>query len=106
MKTHLRNLVKPFRREGSALQIKIISRSENEIEFQLIGEDHTFCNPLVRMLLEDPAVEYAGYSIDHPLTRIPTIYVKTKGVDPETVLKRAAAELERKLQEILEASET
>lgn len=76
------------------MRLRIIKRSENELEFELEGEEHTFCNPLVKTLLRDNRVEFAAYKISHPLMRIPRIYIRTNGeISPEEALIEAANSL-------------
>lgn len=83
------------------MKIRVIKRDKYEIEFELEGEDHTFCNPLVKILLTIPNVEFSAYHISHPLIRIPRIYVKTKGdLTPEEALIKASDEFIRILKEI------
>ncbi len=76
------------------MKIRIIKRGKNDIELELEGEGHTFCNILRRTLFEDEAVEYAGYTIDHPLIGIPRFYVRTNGSEsPEEALIKAAEKI-------------
>jgi len=73
------------------MRLRILKKSDNELEFELEGEEHTFCNPLVKILLQDKKVEFAAYRISHPLMRIPRVYVRTNGeISPEEALIKAA----------------
>jgi len=72
------------------MEVKVLSKSKNELRLEIIGEDHTFCNPLQNVLLEDKNVELAGYDQPHPLIRSSIIYVRTKReVSPEKTLLNA-----------------
>jgi len=76
------------------MRLRVLKRRDNEIEFELEGEEHTFCNPLVKMLLRDKRVEFAAYRISHPLMRVPRVYVRTNGeISPEEALIEAADSL-------------
>jgi len=76
------------------VKLKIVRETEHELEFILEGEDHTFCNLLVNILLEDPAVEFSAYKIPHPLIRKPIVYVKTKEGSPREAVIRACDKIE------------
>jgi len=72
------------------MEVKVVSKSKNELRLEIIGEDHTFCNLLQNILLEDKNVELAGYDQPHPLIRSSILYVKTKReVSPEKTLLNA-----------------
>ena len=72
------------------MEVKVLSKSKNELRLEIIGEDHTFCNLLQNVLLEDKNVELAGYDQPHPLIRSSIIYVRTKReVSPERTLLNA-----------------
>jgi DNA-directed RNA polymerase subunit L len=72
------------------MEVKVLSKSKNELRLEIIGEDHTLCNLLQNVLLEDKNVELAGYDQPHPLIRSSIIYVRTKReVSPEKTLLTA-----------------
>lgn len=74
------------------MEVKVISKSKSELRFEIIGEDHTFCNLLQNVLLEDKNVEIAGYDQPHPLIRSSIIYLRTKReASPEKALLNALA---------------
>jgi DNA-directed RNA polymerase subunit L len=77
------------------MEIKVVSKSKNELRLEIIGEDHTFCNLLQNILLEDKNVELAGYDQPHPLIRSSILYVKTKReVSPEKTLLNALGSMQ------------
>jgi DNA-directed RNA polymerase subunit L len=77
------------------MEVKVLSKSKNELRLEIIGEDHTFCNLLQNILLEDKNVELAGYDQPHPLIRSSIIYVRTKrDVSPEKTLLNALANVQ------------
>lgn len=72
------------------MQIKVLERKENEIVLEIDGEGHTLCNLLEAVLLEDDEVEYAGYTIPHPLVGKPILRVRTRGnKNPKDTLREA-----------------
>lgn len=72
------------------MEVKVLAKSKNELRLKIVGEDHTFCNLLQNVLLEDKNVELAGYDQPHPLIRSSIIYVRTKReVSPEKTLLNA-----------------
>lgn len=77
------------------MEVKIVSKSKNELKIEIVGEDHTFCNLLQNVLLEDKNVEIAGYDQPHPLIRSSIVYVKTKReASPEKVLLNALSNIQ------------
>lgn len=76
------------------MKMKILEKTSNELKIEIEGEGHTFCNVLQKTLLEDDAVEMAGYDIPHPLVSNPIVYLRTKGRrKPETALRDAAEKI-------------
>ncbi len=60
------------------MEVKILKENENELEIELIGEDHTFCNLLKEKLSSKKNV-LAAYRIEHPLVGNPKFYIKLVG---------------------------
>ncbi|MCW4055416.1 MAG: DNA-directed RNA polymerase subunit L [Candidatus Bathyarchaeota archaeon] len=78
------------------MRVRILKKLRNELKMEVEGEGHTFCNVIQRALLKDRRVDLAGYSVPHPLTSSPVIYVRTRGQSkPATVLKDAIAEVQK-----------
>jgi DNA-directed RNA polymerase subunit L len=75
------------------MELEIVNKDENSITIKIIGEDHTFCNALRKVLQSDDSVSAASYSIAHPLLEPPKFYVKVKKGRPETALTRAAEQI-------------
>ena len=75
------------------MNIKILNKTANEIEFEIEDESHGVCNALRHILMQDEDVEYAVYNIDHQLTGKPIMTIKTKEGNPKDALKRAAEQL-------------
>lgn len=69
------------------MQVNVLSKSKNELRLEIMGEDHTFCNLLQSLILEDKNVEIAGYDQPHPLIRTSIVYLRTKReASPEKIL--------------------
>ncbi|MFQ5976151.1 MAG: RpoL/Rpb11 RNA polymerase subunit family protein [Candidatus Hydrothermarchaeales archaeon] len=60
------------------MEARILKEDKKGIEFEVIGEGHTFCNALRDALNKHKKVEYATYKIEHPLLSNPKVYVRTK----------------------------
>lgn len=60
------------------MEIKILKETKNELEFEIVGEEHTFSNALQNFLNNRKEVVLASYKIKHPLLSNPQVYVKTK----------------------------
>ena len=69
------------------MEVKVVQKTKNELKIEIIGEDHTFCNLLQNVLLQDKNVEIAGYDQPHPLIRSSIVHLKTKrDVSPEKTM--------------------
>jgi len=76
------------------MQVKVLQKTKNELKIEIVGEDHTFCNLLQNVLLQDRNVEIAGYDQPHPLIRSSIVYVRTKrDVSPEKTMLSALANI-------------
>lgn len=77
------------------MEVKVLSKSKNELRIEIVGEDHTFCNLLQNVLLEDKNIEIAGYDQPHPLIRSSIIYLRTKReASPEKTLLSALTNIQ------------
>ena len=83
------------------MKLNIIKEEEGYVEVEFGGESHTLLNLLQTSLLEDPAVEMAGYTRPHPLMDRSRLFIrlKEKKGDVKKILKRAADNAEAKLNE-------
>jgi DNA-directed RNA polymerase subunit L len=83
------------------MKLNLIKEEEGYIEVEFGGESHTLLNLLQTSLLEDPAVEMAGYTRPHPLMDRSRLFIrlKEKKGDVKKILKRAADNAEAKLNE-------
>jgi DNA-directed RNA polymerase subunit L len=83
------------------MKLNIVKEEDGYFEVEFGGESHTLLNLLQSSLLEDPAVEMAGYTRPHPLMDRSRLFIrmKNKRVDPKEILKKAADNAEAKLRE-------
>jgi DNA-directed RNA polymerase subunit L len=78
------------------VEVKVLSKSKNELKIEIVGEDHTFCNLLQNVLLEDKNIEIAGYDQPHPLIRSSIVYLRTKReASPEKTLLNALTSIQQ-----------
>ena len=85
------------------MKLNIVKEEEGYVEVEFGGESHTLLNLLQSSLLEDPAVEMAGYTRPHPLMDRSRLFIRFKGKkDPKLILKKAADNAEVKLNEFSE----
>jgi DNA-directed RNA polymerase subunit L len=83
------------------MEVTKMDSSDEEIQLEVKGEGHTFCNALQNFLLKDPAIEFSGYKITHPLVGEPIVNIRTnKKKRPEQSALDAATALQKELEEI------
>lgn len=88
------------------MKVRVLRREPNKLELEVDGEDHSFLNILVKMLLKDPSVRFAAYRIDHPLTGKPVVVVETNGEkDPFNALAEASEKVKKLAREFRESFE-
>ena len=82
------------------MELNILEEKKSRMVFELMGEDHTFCNALTSELWSTKSVKTAAYNIEHPLVGIPKIIVETdSNTSPKKALKSAVSSLEKKNKE-------
>jgi DNA-directed RNA polymerase subunit L len=62
------------------MEIRVIRETNDEMEMEIIGENHTFCGALQAELRRNPAVLEASYRTDHPLLGHPVVYLRVKEI--------------------------
>ncbi len=73
------------------MEIKVLHKTDTEIEVEIKGEDHTLMNALKASLLKDKAVKVATYDIKYTGLTNPILYVRTsKSEDPIDAIKKAS----------------
>ena len=75
------------------MELRVISSSEDELELEIAGEDHTFLNVLKRTLLDTPGVAAATYDMNPEQSGgqvDPVLTINTDGsVEPLDTLEAA-----------------
>jgi DNA-directed RNA polymerase subunit L len=85
-----------------SMEIEVVEKEENSLEFVLAGEGHTFANLLRRTLKKNEHVVYAAYNVGHPLLdkERPVIFIKTDGKEtPAEALKKAVQSIKGQINE-------
>ncbi|MDO8538336.1 MAG: DNA-directed RNA polymerase subunit L [archaeon] len=75
------------------MQIQVLKNEANFLEFMLKGERHTLPNLLKAKLLEDSAVIFCAYSLEHPFDLDSKFVVRTSGKTAKKALTEACTEL-------------
>jgi DNA-directed RNA polymerase subunit L len=83
------------------MQTKILRKEERLLEFEVIGENHTFLSMLRESLKDQPGVLFAAYRIPHPILENPIFYLQTEGTDPVIALQNAADAIVQKCDALL-----
>ena len=78
---------------------RVIEESRYELKIEFEGESHSFPNLLRSTLLEEPAVVFAGYRIDHPLLANPVLTLRTKRRQAKVVLREALEKMLARTEE-------
>ncbi len=87
------------------MEVKTITKEKNELEVEIIGEDHSLPNILREMIMQDPSVEFASYIIDHPKLGNPKLYIKTNGKKTaEKVLNDAVKKVRKEVSDLKTAT--
>ncbi|HLC62756.1 MAG TPA: DNA-directed RNA polymerase subunit L [Candidatus Nanoarchaeia archaeon] len=85
------------------MKLRWVTEEKNKIEFELLGEDHTFCNVIRRELWEQDDLNLAAYRISHPLISDPLIIVETHKTDAVKVLQSSIESLRKKNKALKES---
>ncbi len=85
------------------MDIEVKKSSANELRFVLKGERHSIPNLLRATLLEDSSVEFAAYTMPHPLGPDAEFIVKTKGKNAKKAIADALKKMEKQLEEFEKA---
>ena len=81
------------------MELQVLSKSKDSLEFKIIGERHTLPALLKSFLLEDPKVEFASYKLEHPLDADSIFVVKTQGKTPQKALEDAVKAVNKELEQ-------
>lgn len=88
--------IKDDQKSKESKESNINELSENALEIhhtkgiiEIENETHTFANLITRYIQDHPAINFAGYRIDHPLIKKISIGYKTDGTDIITIMNEA-----------------
>ncbi len=84
------------------MELKIKNNEKNFLEFNLIGERHTFANLLKSRLLKNSEVDFVSYKLNHPMDNEVEFVLRTKSKEPKKVLLEACEEVSTDLKEFRE----
>ena len=80
--------------EEKGMKVQVLKKTSNELKIEIKGEGHSLCNILQKVLIEDNAVDMAGYTVPHPLLPHAIVYVCTKKTrKPEATIKDAVKKI-------------
>lgn len=85
------------------MKINWIAEEKTHLEFELQGEDHTFCNAIRRALWDYDDLNLAAYRIAHPLVSEPHLVVDTQKSDAKKALQFAIDSLRKKNKALKDA---
>jgi len=91
------------------MNAKILSKTDDETEVEVEGEDHTLMNVLKDALLRLDYVEAATYDMNPEQSggqTEPLLYIKTEGGDPLDALQEATDEIQDDAAEFRDAFES
>lgn len=75
-----------------------LESSKTKLVLEIVGEDHTLCNPIRKELWNDKTVKVAGYSIEHPL--ISNLVLVIEAADAKKSLLDAIERLKKQNKEL------
>ncbi|KAK8729490.1 hypothetical protein OTU49_008500 [Cherax quadricarinatus] len=70
-------------------------QNEHCCTFVINGEDHTLGNALKHFIVQNPAVEFCGYTVPHPMERKIHIRIQTWDTPAVEVLHQALKDLKK-----------
>lgn len=77
------------------MEINVLKNEKEYVEIELKGEEAGIANALVEILLEDPSVEFAAYTLSHPQVGSPVLVVRVKDGSPLSAVKAAVKKLKK-----------
>lgn len=81
------------------VNLRIISKTEDEVTIEFVGESHTLLNLLRTELLSDDRVKLATYDTKFVIMDNPIFRLKTEGADPIAVMREAAERIANQCNE-------
>jgi len=75
------------------VELKIISSSDKELEFEIVGGEYTLAELLTTRLNGKKEVEFASYKVAHPIVSNPLIYVRVSSGKAASVVSETLDEI-------------
>lgn len=85
------------------MELKIISVSDKEVEFEIVGGEYTVAELLTSRLNEKKEVEFASYKVAHPLVSNPHVYVRVSSGKALALIADTLEELKEEVAAFREA---
>ncbi|MDD5148315.1 MAG: DNA-directed RNA polymerase subunit L [Candidatus ainarchaeum sp.] len=85
------------------MEITVLESKKDCLEFVIKGERHTFTGLLREALVQDPKVEFAAYTLNHPMDKDAKFIVRTDGKTAVKALQDALKAIDSSLGEFEEA---
>ena len=82
------------------MEITVLEQTKTRLKFEIVGEDHTFCNALRKEIWQGKDVAIAGYTVEHSLVSEPIFTIESEKGNPKTLLLEAVARLKKKNSEL------
>lgn len=85
------------------MELKIISSSDKELDFEIVGGEYTLAELLTSRLNQKKEVEFASYTVAHPLVANPHIYVRVSSGKAAKLVSDTLEELRAEVAEFRES---
>ncbi|MFH1664300.1 MAG: DNA-directed RNA polymerase subunit L [archaeon] len=83
------------------MEIEVLKKEKNFLEFAIKGERHSLPNLLKTHLLENKETEFVAYKLNHPMDPDSIFVLRTKKAEPKKVLLEALKEIDEELDGFL-----
>ncbi len=85
------------------MELELITKDKNTLEFYLLGERHTLPNLLKNRIENESGLEFDSYTLDHPMADKARFIVKTSGSkSPVKAIEGACEKIEKDLKQFSE----
>jgi DNA-directed RNA polymerase subunit L len=81
----------------AGMEIEVLRKEKNLLEFKIKGERHSLPNLLKAKLIDNKETEFVAYKLNHPLDEDSIFVLRTKKTEPKKVLAEALKEIEKDL---------
>jgi DNA-directed RNA polymerase subunit L len=85
------------------MELNVLTSSKTKLTFEMVGEDHTYCNLLRDTIWNEKGVIGAGYTIKHPLVGTPKFIIEVESGDAKDALVGAAQAIKKQASDFEKA---